>query len=177
MKKILSLDPSFSATGWAIIGAKQKFELIDYGWINTKKYKDIPVTLGDMMRAETIASGIIRLVNAYNITLINSEIPLGSQSANAAKGLGISKGIVATICAVSGIKRMYINPLKVKMILCGNRYAEKAQIIGVVENYFDELKSSEKRKSKGGKFTLFHEAICDAIAVTLALSKISNGGI
>lgn len=178
MRTILSVDPSFSATGWAVLlNSSQKrnncvYQLVDYGWIKTIKHKKMSVGVDDMNRARQIATELLFQIRTHNVTEIYSEIPLGSQSANAAKALGIAKGIVATITCVDKFDSfLWMNPFQIKATLCGNKNAEKEEIIKVVECAFPSLRRDSRRKKRTGKFSLFHEAVCDAIAVALAIKK------
>ena len=174
--KILSLDPSFTATGYAVLVDRGPYNLslVTYGWIQTRKDKNMQVTLDDMCRAQSIADALDQLVRANHITHLYSEVPLGTISAISAKGLSIAKGVVASIAQVHGLNAVYLNPFRVKKALCGNNNAEKKEIVAVVESKFPELIVLKRRLGRTGKFSAEHEAICDAIAVTLAVRKRSS---
>lgn len=166
---ILGLDPSFSATGYVIItGSKKSAKIVEAGWIPTMRDKGISVTFDDIGRIYQIVLELNALVTRYSPYLICTEVPLGSQSASAAKSLAIAKGIVATVCALRNITSRFINPLSVKLAVCGKRKAEKWEVIEAVENIYPSVKKLKGRLNRNGRFTLMHEARCDAIAVVLA---------
>lgn len=173
---VLSIDPSFTATGYAVlkVDTKCKMSLVTWGWIRTNKGKKTPVTIDDMFRAQQIAAKLDDLVTSFSITHLYSEVPLGTMSAISAKGLSIAKGVVAVIAQVKSLTTTYINPFRVKKTVCGNNHATKEEIIAAVEIKFPELGRRDKRLKRDGKsFTPEHEAICDAVAIALA---IQGGG-
>lgn len=175
---VLSLDPSYNATGWAVLSydasANRITQVVACGWIETRRDKKTPVTFNDIQRIYTIAGALNSLLDEYTPDVVCSEIPLGSQSASAAKSLGIAKGIVTSICCVRGATARYINPLAVKLAVCGKRNAEKSEVILAVEKKLKEVKKLNGRLTRTGKFTKLHEARCDAIAVGMSILTMNG---
>lgn len=172
MTIILSLDPSFAATGYVVLRRPKggKMSLVTFDWIPTHKSRAArqSVTLDDMRRAQEIACRLITVINHYKPTVLCSEVPLGSQSAVASKGLAIVKGVVATLVQVYEVLPIYLNPFQVKKGVCGNKDATKEEVIQAVERVIPELKQNVYRKNRNGRFTPLHEAVCDAAAVAIA---------
>src|SRR6056297_3054439 len=95
---ILTNDPSLTAWGWAIIDWQDN--VIQTGCIKTKPdYKKKRIRKGDdtVRRLSEISQKLIKLINHYNVQYILSELPHGSQNANAAVMIGATTGIVQTL--------------------------------------------------------------------------------
>jgi len=156
---ILLLDPSFTLTGYAVLDKAKK--PIAAGWIETKKAKNkkIRVSEDDMDRARYLGMRLLRVIDKHKIQGLCIEVPTGSQSALASKGLGIAKGCVATVAEARDLPCTYRTPQEIKKIVAGSNNASKLQIEKAVKKFFHvNVKGNAKQR----------EAQYDALAVGIA---------
>lgn len=176
--RILGLDPSLAATGWAVLEVDcnncSVTSVLDMGTITSapSKVKKVRKSSDKLARSRAIAKRLDQVIKEYDIKVATSEIPSGAKSASAAFAFGIVTGLVASL----PIPVIEVTPTEVKLAACGNKIADKEDIMrwaitvtegspahslwktGNVKNEFEiEL---------GGKYltkTMEHQA--DAIAV------------
>lgn len=101
---------------------------------------------------------------AFDATIAFAEVPSGSQSASAARALGIAVGALAS-CPVPLIE---VSPLEVKMCSVGSKTASKAQMVTWAMDKGPDL--PWKTVKRGGKIeaTLTNEHCADALAAAYA---------
>lgn len=157
---ILLLDPSFTMTGYAVVDPKA-LKPVGAGAIATKKSqnKRVRVSEDDMERARFLARKLQAVITKYNIKGVCVEVPTGSQSAMAAKALGIAKGTVAAVIESNNLPCEYRTPQECKKAVTGRNNASKEEIEAGVRAFY-------KVKVAGNKPE--REAQYDALAVGIA---------
>ena len=156
MSKILALDPSLTAFGWAVMEGQ---EIVECGCIKTQPLaKKQNIRKGDdrCRRITEINTVLLGLIAKHQIKYILSEQPHGSQSAVAAIMVGIVLGIIQTIADAKGIGVEWYSEGDCKDNLLGRRSASKNEGIAAVKRLF-------RYRLRGIKY--FDEAVCDALAV------------
>lgn len=156
MSRILALDPSLTAFGWAVMEGQ---DIVECGCIKTTPLgRKQHIRKGDdrCRRITEINTVLIHMIDKHEIKYIVSEQPHGSQSAVAAIMVGIVLGIIQTIADVKGIGVEWYSEGDCKDNLLGRRSASKAEGIAAVKRLF-------RYRLRGIKY--FDEAVCDALAV------------
>lgn len=95
---------------------------------STKKGKDkqVRVNSDDLRRCEDLAGHAFTV--GERVRVVFSECPVGSQSANAMKSVGVAHGIVGAM-RIKGIIVIEVQAKAVKKALTGNPNASKADMI------------------------------------------------
>lgn len=134
------MDPSF--TNW---GTAEGQLCLDTGILtevmtdlqSTKKGKDKQVRTNsdDLRRCEDLAAHAFLV--GERVKVVFSECPVGSQSANAMKSVGIAHGIVGALRA-KGIIVIEVQAKAVKKALSGNPNASKADMIAAAMNLYPD---------------------------------------
>ena len=128
---LLGLDPSLTNTGIAVVTvdtvsheilAVQKVALVETA---PTKHKSVRKSSDDLARARSIIETVRSVIAAYNIKVGTSEVPSGAQSANAAKAFGVVIGMLASL----EIPLIEVTPTEVKLATCGNKIADKEDIV------------------------------------------------
>jgi Holliday junction resolvasome RuvABC endonuclease subunit len=150
MQTIMALDPSFTHTGVAIL---KDGKLIHVECIITKPISGYKITDSNIQRGVIISDTLNRIINEYNVSTIFFEMPTGSQSAKASRGLAHVVGIVQGIISSYKMKWNYCLPMAVK-----KAYGQTKE--KVMQRVKAQYPGFEFPKQKG-RF----EHIADAIAV------------
>lgn len=154
---ILTNDPSFTAWGWAVINEVN--QVIDSGCIKTEpeqKKRRIRVSDDRTRRVQVIIDHLLNLVDEYKIDLILTEMPHGSQNANAAIMIGMVTGVIVTIAQCRDIPLEQYSEQDAKKCLLGKKAATKDDTIEAI----DRLYEVDWTKTK-----YIDEAVADALAV------------
>ena len=114
-----------------------------------------------MNRARIISAMLNRVILKGKITGLCLEIPTGSQNANAAKSLGMVKGIMGALLEFHDLDHIYKTPQQIKLDVCDDLDASKAEIEKAVKKYWPDYE-----KVKGTK--PIREAQYDALAVGIS---------
>ena len=150
---LLCLDPSFTHCGCSIIDPDGN--VIDAGTIVTEKTKNklLRVADDDVRRITQIASQLKTIIQHYEIKGILAELPpSNSQSAQAAKGLGMAVAIVTTMATAFDIPLEWATPEEVKMAMTGRENASKeAMMRAACKRYGWRITEKEIRSKKTGK--------------------------
>lgn len=163
---ILTNDPSMRAWGWAILTCKGK--VLASGCIKTEpghKKKRIRVSDDTTSRAGEITRKLIELVKKYNVRLILSEAPHGSQNAKAAVMIGLVTGITVALSECLNIPIEYYSEQDAKKAVLNKRAATKDEMVHAIEKLYDTV------CWKNAKYK--DEAIADALAVHYVASQLS----
>lgn len=158
--KILANDPSFTAWGWAVIDT-EKDKIVEVGCIKTApEHKKRRIRAGDdkVRRTTEIAQAILAILDKHDIELILSELPHGSQNANAAVMMGVVMGVLVGISESSHIAIEYYSEQDAKKALLGRKSATKDATVKAIEQLYNVPWSW-----KGVKY--HDEAVADAIAI------------
>jgi Holliday junction resolvasome RuvABC endonuclease subunit len=159
--KILCLDPSLRAFGWAVI---ENNDFIDGGCIETKPVKGKKITDADTDALSFIATSLKDILTKYKCQKIVFENAVGSKSGRANQSLAYVKGLVVAICVFHGVEFETIKAKSVKKKLTLNNNATKSDVLIEVQKNF---KSFDKKVGHLPKFKLY--AVSDAAAVFLGL--------
>jgi len=127
---ILCLDPGFSNFGCSVIN--QHGRVVDLGTIQTQKTKNklLRVADDDVQRITHIAAKLTELVNKYNIQGVLAELPpSSSQSASAAKSLGMAVALTTTLFTTLNIPVEWATPAEVKKAMTGKENASKTEMM------------------------------------------------
>lgn len=116
----------------------------------------------ELARARVIVSAISAWV--FDTTVVFAEVPSGSQSARAARALGIAVGCLAS-CPVPVIE---VTPLEVKLASTNKRTASKAEIIDWAYKLAPDLPWRQRKLHGKMVMTSDNEHIADALAVAYA---------
>lgn len=155
--KILTNDPSFTAWGWAVLN--EKGEVIDSGCIKTHpEQKKRRIRKGDdtVRRTSEINKTLIEIIQNYDIKLILSELPYGSQNASAAVMIGIVTGIIQTLADSFDLPVEWFSEDDAKKCVLGRRSATKEEMIEAMKKVYHFNWSGVK---------YIDEAIADALAI------------
>jgi len=154
---VLTNDPSMTAWGWAVLD--HDANIIDCGCIKTApEQKKRRIRKGDdtVRRVSEINQRLITLIKKYKIRYILSELPHGSQNAQAAVMIGIVTGVVQTLADVFEIGIEWYSEQDSKKAILGKKAATKLDMIEAVDRVYDVPWTNTK---------YIDEAIADALAV------------
>lgn len=163
---ILTNDPSITAWGWAVLDTENN--IIESGCIKTSpNSKKLRIRKGDdtVRRVNDIVQELLIVINKYQIRLILSELPHGSQNASAAVMMGIVTGIMQTLSTALNIPIEWYSEQDAKKALIGKRAVTKLETIQAINKKYDMLWTGIKYKD---------EAIADSLAIHYCATLNSN---
>ena len=134
---ILTNDPSFTAWGWAAITPGGR--ILETGCIKTEsKSKMLRIRKGDdrVRRTSEICLELLRVIHKYDVDLIVSELPHGSQNASAAVMIGIVIGILQTIAETETIAIEWYSEVDAKQSVLNKRSAVKKEMIDAITKLY-----------------------------------------
>ena len=158
-KTILTCDPSITGWGWAVIS--DQGTLLDCGCIKTTPTdKKLRIRKGDdtVRRVHEINTALLAVITAYDVHYMLSELPHGSQSAVAAKMIGIVTGIAQTLADACQLGIEWYSEGDAKMFMLGKRSAVKQEMIDAVTKKMIVTWTGIKYKD---------EAVADSLAIYL----------
>jgi Holliday junction resolvasome RuvABC endonuclease subunit len=164
---VLTNDPSIKAWGWAVVDPLDN-SIIDCGGIHTENSpKTNRVRKGDdrVRRIQEINFKLLEIIKKYNIKLLLSELPHGSQSAVAAVMIGVVTGITQTIGDTLNIPVEWFSEGDAKLAVANRRSVEKDHMVAIIENLYTDV---PWKKTKWE-----NQAIADALAVMYVARKQS----
>jgi crossover junction endodeoxyribonuclease RuvC len=162
-RKILALDPSLRAFGWAVVEVTKKGKTLKgCGCIQTDTIKASLKTDSDTARLATIASVLQEVILKYKPELIVFENPVGSKSSRANQALSFVKGLVISAAIFSKLPYYTIRAKTAKKGTTGETNADKGQVMETVIVEFPEFEVLTDKWSKVKKY-----AASDAAAVFL----------
>jgi len=135
---ILTNDPSFAAWGWAVLTPDGK--IVKTGCIKTApQSKKLRIRKGDdrVRRTQEICQELLRIIKEYNVWLIVSELPHGSQNAQAAIMMGVVVGILQTLSCASGISIEWFSEADAKKAILNKKSATKSEMIEAITALYD----------------------------------------
>ena len=163
---ILTNDPSMTAWGWAVINREGR--ILATGCIKTKtegKKRRIRKSDETTQRASEIIMKLLEVIRAFDIKLILSESPHGSQNASAAVMIGMVAGIEQAIADTLGIGIEWYSEGDSKKALLGKISATKLETIHAVVAKLHYAPCGTK---------YIDEAIADALSVYYCATKYSS---
>lgn len=117
-KRILGLDPSLNRLGWCIIDYNDEteiYDLIDYGYIDAKKFKESE----EDMKLQMIYRQISSILSKYRPHVVISESPFYSRNVATLNKLSHVHGVLLLISLEHGNRMKYYSPLTIKSIVLG----------------------------------------------------------
>jgi len=163
---ILANDPSMTAWGWVVLTSTG--QVIEAGAIKTEPHtKKLKVRKGDdrIRRVVELNTELLEIIRKYNIALILSELPHGSQSASAAVMIGIVAGVAQTISNCLEIPIEWFSEGDAKKALVGRSNASKTEI---------KMQIHSRYKVPWTNTKWIDEAVADAMAIFHVAKQQSN---
>lgn len=169
--RAIGIDLAFANTGLSLVelhpgpGGQLELRLQDLRLITTtiskESRKAVRKSSDELRRAREIHAGIAQWIDETSPSICFAEIPSGTQSASAARGLGIAVGVLASFT----IPLVEVNPMEVKnAVKSGKGNPTKAEIIA----WATKLWPDAPWRRHGGRITLDNEHLADAVAVVAA---------
>lgn len=167
--RAIAIDAAFANMGLAAVdiiidGAELKVQGVDLYLVSTERegHKQVRKSSDDLRRAQILQKAMWDFCIAHKATIAFAEVPSGSQSASAARSLGIAVGVLAS-CPAPIIE---VSPMEVKKLFSrdGKRKVPKTEIIAWALGQWPSLPWLFHAK----KLTLANEHLADAMAVVIA---------
>jgi len=156
---ILTNDPSMTAWGFAVIDYKGT--VLYSACIKTvPKHKKLRIRKGDdtVHRISEINTILKKVIKDFNVQFILSELPHGSQNAQAAVMIGVVTAISQTFADALEIAIEWYSEGDTKKFMLGKQAATKQEMIDAVDKAIEIKWTGTKYKD---------EAVADALAVYL----------
>lgn len=137
---ILSCDPSMTAWGYSVISWNGN--VVDSGCIKTESFaKKLKIRKGDerVQRISILNNELKKVIEQYNINLILSELPHGSQNAAASVMLGITAAIPQTISNFLNIGIEWYSEGDVKKHLFDRQNVTKQEMVSKMRHLYPEV--------------------------------------
>lgn len=163
---VLTNDPSFTAWGWAVLD--EKGIPLEVGCIKTEpEYKKKRIRKGDDLtrRINEINLQLLDVIRRYDIKLILSELPHGSQNAQAAVMIGGVTAIIQTLSDVLDIAIEWYSEQDSKNAIFGKRAATKKAMVDAIGKLYKIIWTGIAYKD---------EAVADALAIHYVASQQSQ---
>jgi len=165
--KVIAIDAAFANMGLAAASIKNGKVLCHDLLLVSSEREDKKVvrkSSDDLRRARLLVTELARWVDRHKPQIAFAEVPSGSQSASAARALGIAVGVIAS-CSVPVIE---VSPMEVKRLFgAGKKGATKEQIIEWAVKQWPQA----NWKRFQGRITQNNEHLADAMAVVMAGMK------
>ena len=121
--RIIGIDPGYAITGYGIIDKTgSKFEVVDYGAIETKAGVDFP------LRLLAINDKIKFLLEQYKPDYMSIEELFMGHNHTTVIGTAQARGAVLVEAARAGVEVFEFTPGQVKLAITGYGKAEKKQV-------------------------------------------------
>ena len=162
---ILTNDPSMTAWGYSVLDYQNNILFVDC--IKTKtEGKKRRIRKGDetVQRVSEINQVLLAAIKKYNVNLILSELPHGSQNAAAAVMIGVVSGVAQTISDCLGISIEWFSEGDSKKAVLRKQSATKQEMIDAIDKLYNVPWTGTKYKD---------EAIADSLAIHYVASKQS----
>lgn len=166
MIPVLGMDPSFRnwAYAYAYVDPHDNNEIhvvrVDTLTTTRSKSKQVRRNSDDLRSAQELHQGLHGAIEEWNPLTVISEIPSGSQSATASRGLGIAVGVLGSMNQTL----IQVMPQEVKLAFIGSKTASKRDIIERATTLYPDA----GWKKHGGRVTNDQEHAADAIAALYA---------
>lgn len=167
--KAVGIDMAFANMGLARVeidlatDGAIRIKGLDLSLISTdkEKSKQVRKSSDDLRRAQMLHNNLVGYTKGLT-DIAFAEVPSGSQSASAARALGIAVGVLAC-CPVPVVE---VSPMEVKQLFSANgkRKVPKTEIMAWAMKEWPDLPWLVHR----GKPTLDNEHLADALAVIVA---------
>ena len=158
--RILGIDPGTATTGFGVIEApaKEKFQLINFGWITTEKEEDPDA------RLKSIYNQITRLIREQKPQVMAIEKLFFYNNAKTAMKVSQAIGVIRLAAFNQKLTIFEYAPLKIKAVVTHNGWAKKEEVKKTVRKI---LSFRTPRLKK----THFDDA-ADALGIAICHAKI-----
>jgi crossover junction endodeoxyribonuclease RuvC len=153
-RRILGIDPGFARTGWGIIDAGSRIEVVDYGCIETHK------TMDYSDRLICLSKELNKIIKRHKPELAGVEQLFFYKNVKTGIQVGEARGIIILTLAQSKLPIAEFTPLQIKQAVAGYGNADKGQVQRMVKTLLI-LKSIPKP-----------DDAADALAVAICASAI-----
>lgn len=138
---ILAVDPSIRATGYVVFqreSTDHEFEPVEGSCVKTQKSDDYDKVGQDRLRRIGLVNHALGLViRRRHIEHVVSELPMGTQSASAAKTLGLVTGAVKAICDVKDLPVDFYNDKMCKASVF-NESVDKDEVVEAMKEEYPD---------------------------------------
>jgi len=174
-KRILGLDPSLNRLGWCIVDyddETEKHELIDYGYIDAKKFQEED----EDMKLQKIYKTISSVIVSYNPQVVIAESPFYSRNANTLTKLAHVHGVLLLISVEHRRRMKYYSPLTIKSVVLGGIKTKDED--GKKKSGDDLKKEVEEAVYKVFPKNIFHKPYTNDVtdAISVAMTYIIKNG-
>ncbi len=170
--RVLGIDPAYRNFGMvladvdpttgAIVGTPElRLVTTETG----KEKKGVRKSSDDLRRCRVLVEGLRAMVAKADV--VCAEMPLGSQSATAMKGVGVCMGLLAAIDK----PLIELTPDEVKLAAVGKSTATKAAMIEWAHARHPDANWLRLNDKPTGRLLSANEHLADAVAVVEAASK------
>ena len=158
---VLTNDPSFTAWGWSVLD--QLGNVVDVGCIKTTPTDaKLRIRKGDdrVRRVGELALEIQKIIKKYNIKYLISELPHGSQNAQAAFLLGAAAAILQTISVFTGISIDWYSEADAKKSVTTEKGISKDRMVQIIAGLYDVQWTNTKWRDRGiaDSLAIYHVA-------------------
>jgi Holliday junction resolvasome RuvABC endonuclease subunit len=174
MIRVLGVDMAFANMGMVLVTVKEdlSIEVDDMCLVRTTAQtgKAVRVSSDELRRAQDLRRGLLNFYSntPQRPTHAIAEVPSGSQSASAARCLGIAVGVLAS-CPIPIIE---VSPMEVKAAVTGTRNrkvkATKKDVIAWAVDKWPSAPWIRVGGKPGARLTLDNEHLADALATVVA---------
>ena len=124
---VIGFDPGTTVTGYGVIRAGVRSELLEVGVVRPTRGELIEV------RLQTIYSNAIELIRKYNPKTVAVEDPFVGKNPHSALVLGQARGVLLLAAAELGVEVAHYSPKAVKSSIVGRGSASKEQVQFMVQ--------------------------------------------
>ena len=166
--KAIAIDAAFANMGLACVeielGEMIKVVGVDLTLVSTERQdkKVVRKSSDDLRRAKILADALGAYARGHAAQIAFAEVPSGSQSASAARALGIAVGVLGSY----PVPIVEVSPMEVKRLFApgSKRKVPKTEIIAWAMRQWPQLPWLKH----AGKTTLANEHLADAMAIVMA---------
>lgn len=173
--KVLGIDPAYSNLGLVladidpttgVIVGTPELQLV--ATAPGKAKKAVRKSSDDLRRCRELCAALAPLVARADV--VCAEMPVGSQSASAMKGVGVCTMLLATVQK----PLIELTPEEVKLASVGTKTATKKEVIDWAYRRHPEANWLRARGKPDAELTNANEHIADAVAVIEAATKTDH---
>jgi crossover junction endodeoxyribonuclease RuvC len=126
---VLGLDPGLSLTGWGVVEAKSRNDIIplQYGCIKTTPSETL------VQRLENINMQLQQIIDEFHPENTAIEELFFLKEAKTVAAVGQARGAIVLTVALNKIKLFEYNPRRIKIALTGSGSADKQQMQRMVQ--------------------------------------------
>lgn len=153
--RIIGIDPGTATTGYGLLklSTKGETDLLDFGWIKTKKDSD------PERRLDEIYKNMQELLDKYSPDVMAIERLFFYSNVKTAMRVGQACGVIMLAAAQANVPIFEYTPGQVKLLIGGNGKADKSVMKKAIRDMF-QVQAPDKKKTH-------FDDVCDAIAIAV----------